>query len=102
MADIRYETHGRVRLITIDRAERMNSLDFAANDELIEIWRAFDRDDDAYVFAQTGPGSIAVARRNREHSAENEGKRELDRPLNSEFHRPALYFANLGFAAQGG
>ena len=30
--DILYEAHGHVRLITIDRAATMNSLDFAAND----------------------------------------------------------------------
>ena len=29
--DILYEAHGHVRLIPIDRADRMNSLDFAAN-----------------------------------------------------------------------
>ena len=34
--DILYEAHGHVRLITIDRADKMNSLDFAANDRLIE------------------------------------------------------------------
>ncbi len=32
---IRYERHGAVRLITIDRAQKMNSLDFDANDELV-------------------------------------------------------------------
>ncbi|MGE0735380.1 MAG: hypothetical protein AB7G15_15680 [Alphaproteobacteria bacterium] len=31
--DIRYEKHGHARLITIDRAAIMNSLDFAANDD---------------------------------------------------------------------
>ena len=59
MTDIRYESHGRVRLITIDRAERMNSLDFKANDELVEIWRKFDRDDEAYVAVITGAGDKA-------------------------------------------
>jgi enoyl-CoA hydratase/carnithine racemase len=59
MSDIRYETHGRVRLITIDRPAKMNSLDFAANDALVEAWRAFDRDDDAYVAVVTGAGDKA-------------------------------------------
>ena len=36
MSDILYEKHGRVRLITIDRADKMNSLDFAANDRLVQ------------------------------------------------------------------
>ena len=44
MSNILYEHHGRVRLITINRANLMNSLDFEANDELIEVWREFDQD----------------------------------------------------------
>ena len=59
MSDIRYETHGRVRLITIDRAAKMNSLDLEANDRLTEAWREFDADDDAYVAVVTGAGDKA-------------------------------------------
>jgi enoyl-CoA hydratase/carnithine racemase len=59
MTDIRYERHGRVRLVTIDRAPKMNSLDFEANDRLVEAWREFDADDDAYVAVVTGAGSQA-------------------------------------------
>ena len=43
MSDIKYEHHGPVALIIIDRADRMNSLDFAANDALVEAWRQFRR-----------------------------------------------------------
>jgi len=56
MADIAYEKHGAVRLITINRADKMNSLDFAANEALIDIWRTFDQDDDARVAVITGAG----------------------------------------------
>ncbi|NBS09374.1 MAG: enoyl-CoA hydratase/isomerase family protein [Betaproteobacteria bacterium] len=59
MADISYDKHGGVRLITIQRANKMNSLDFAANDELTEIWRTFDQDDDARVAVITGAGDQA-------------------------------------------
>ena len=59
MSDIRYEIHGRVRLITIDRAAKMNSLDLEANDRLTEAWREFDADDDAYVAVVTGAGDKA-------------------------------------------
>jgi len=59
MDDIRYEQHGAVRLITIDRAHKMNSLDFAANDRLVEAWRAFERDDEARVAVVTGAGALA-------------------------------------------
>ena len=56
---IRYEKHGAVRLITIDRAQKMNSLDFEANDELVAIWREFDADDGARVAVVTGAGETA-------------------------------------------
>ncbi|RPH40966.1 MAG: hypothetical protein EHM87_20915 [Burkholderiales bacterium] len=59
MTDIRYEAHGRVRLITIDRAAKMNSLDFEANDRLVAAWREFDADDDAHVAVVTGAGAQA-------------------------------------------
>lgn len=59
MSDIRYHRHGHVRLITIDRPEVMNSLDFAANEALIECWREFDADDDARVAVVTGAGEQA-------------------------------------------
>ena len=59
MSDIRYEIHGRVRLITIDRAAKMNSLDFEANDRLAEVWRKFDADDAAYGAVVTGAGDKA-------------------------------------------
>ena len=59
MPDINYEHHGAVRLITINRADKMNSLDFAANDELVAVWREFDNDDQARVAVITGAGDKA-------------------------------------------
>lgn len=59
MSDILYEQHGRVTLITINRAERMNSLDFPANDELVAAWRRFDADNTARVAVITGAGDKA-------------------------------------------
>ena len=56
---IRYRKHGHVRLITIDRRAKMNSLDFAANAALVEAWRRFERDDDARVAVVTGAGNQA-------------------------------------------
>ncbi len=57
--DVRVERHGAVRLITIDRAAKMNSLDFAANDALVDALRAFDADDSARVAVLTGAGDAA-------------------------------------------
>jgi enoyl-CoA hydratase/carnithine racemase len=59
MSDIRYETFGAVRLVTIDRPDKMNSLDFDANDRLVTVWRRFADDDDARVAVVTGSGSEA-------------------------------------------
>ena len=57
--DILYERRGAVRLITLNRPEVMNSLDFAANDKLTEVWRQFDADDEARVAVVTGAGDSA-------------------------------------------
>ena len=59
MSDILYERHGPVTLIRIDRADRMNSLDFAANDALVEAWHRFDGDETARVVVITGNGDKA-------------------------------------------
>ena len=59
MSDIKYEQHGPVALITINRADRMNSLDFAANDALVEVWRQFEADNDLRVAVVTGAGEKA-------------------------------------------
>ena len=42
--DIIYEEVGYVRLITINRPVKMNSLDFSANEDLIEAFKRFDSD----------------------------------------------------------
>lgn len=57
--DILYESHGAVRLITINRPAVMNSLDFEANDALIDAWLEFDADEDARVAVITGAGEAA-------------------------------------------
>jgi enoyl-CoA hydratase/carnithine racemase len=57
--DILYESHGHVRLITINRADKMNALDFAANDRLIVAFEEFKRDPEARVAVITGAGEKA-------------------------------------------
>jgi len=57
--DILYQADGAVRLITINRPAKMNSLDFAANDELVEAFKAFDADGDARIAVITGAGDAA-------------------------------------------
>ncbi|MGR8947278.1 MAG: enoyl-CoA hydratase/isomerase family protein [Gammaproteobacteria bacterium] len=55
-AQITLERRDRVAVVTIDRPDKMNSLDFAANDELIQIWERIRDDDDIYVALITGSG----------------------------------------------
>ncbi|MHB1011508.1 MAG: enoyl-CoA hydratase/isomerase family protein [Desulfobacteria bacterium] len=57
--DILYEKDGHVRLITINRPSKRNSLDFAANDALVGAWRDFDGDPEARVAVITGVGDQA-------------------------------------------
>ena len=59
MSNFVYEKHGHVRLIMINRPDKMNSLDLDANDEMVEIWNEFDEDDDARVAVVTGAGDKA-------------------------------------------
>lgn len=59
MANILWEDHGPVRLITINRPDQMNSLDFVANAELVDVWRAFAADQNVRVAVITGAGEKA-------------------------------------------
>ena len=58
-ADILLERDDKVALITIDRPHKMNSLDFAANDRLIDIWQQVRDDDSINVALITGRGEKA-------------------------------------------
>ena len=58
-SDVLVERHGQVWLITINRPEKMNSLDFTSNDALVAVWREFDADEDARVAVVTGAGDKA-------------------------------------------
>lgn len=57
--NILLERDGKVALITINRPQAMNSLDFAANDLLVETWREFAADPDLRVAVITGSGDQA-------------------------------------------
>jgi enoyl-CoA hydratase/carnithine racemase len=59
VTDINVEKFGSVWLVRIDRATKMNSLDFAAHESLVETWRAFSADDSARIGVITGAGDKA-------------------------------------------
>ena len=57
--DVQVEKHGAVWLVTINRPSKMNSLDFAAHDDMVAVWEEFGADDSARVGVLTGAGSKA-------------------------------------------
>ena len=59
MGNILWEDHGPVRLITINRPDQMNSLDFAANVEPVDVWRAFAADRNVRIVVITEAGEKA-------------------------------------------
>ncbi len=56
---IRFEHEGAVAILTIDRPEVRNALDFKTSDELIEAWRNFSDDDGLRVAVLIGAGDKA-------------------------------------------
>jgi enoyl-CoA hydratase/carnithine racemase len=56
---IRFEREGAVAILTIDRPEVRNALDFKTSDELVEAWRNFRDDDELRVAILTGAGDRA-------------------------------------------
>lgn len=57
--NIKYEKDGHIRIITINRHNKMNSLDADSNKEIIEAWTEFNSDSDARVAVITGAGDEA-------------------------------------------
>ncbi len=56
MPKVLYEKSGHVVTITVNRPEVMNAIDPETSELLIEAWRRFRDDDDAWVAVQTGAG----------------------------------------------
>ena len=61
MNDILVERYAAVHLITIDRPAKMNSLDFAAHEALVEAFKSFAADETARVAVLTGAGDKAFS-----------------------------------------
>lgn len=58
---IRYETRGRVAVVTIDRPERRNAIDRATAATLADVWRRFADDDGLDVAVLHGAGGVFSA-----------------------------------------
>lgn len=59
MATIEFERRGPVALLTINRPEAMNALDFAANEALIDAWTRIRDDREIRAAVLTGAGDKA-------------------------------------------
>lgn len=59
LTDLRYEMHGPVALITIDRPAQLNAINVHVRQGLFEAFRRFEADADARVAILTGAGEKA-------------------------------------------
>ena len=57
--EIKYETHGRIAVVTINRPEAMNALSPAMLTAFDEVFRQFSSDDELWVAVLTGAGDKA-------------------------------------------
>ncbi|WP_083932530.1 MULTISPECIES: enoyl-CoA-hydratase DpgD [Nocardiopsis] len=58
---VRYEKHGRVARITLDRPHVLNAMDTRMHEELAEVWDDFEADDDIWVGVLSGAGERAFS-----------------------------------------
>ena len=58
---IRFETKDHVARVTIDRPDRLNAIDEAAEKALIRIWEEIERDDQVRCVVLTGTGDRAFS-----------------------------------------
>ncbi|MFJ2193370.1 enoyl-CoA-hydratase DpgD [Kitasatospora sp. NPDC087861] len=58
---IRYEKHGRVARVTLDRPDRLNAMDLRTHEELALVWDDFEQDDELWLAVLTGAGERAFS-----------------------------------------
>ncbi|MFJ1754890.1 enoyl-CoA-hydratase DpgD [Kitasatospora sp. NPDC088134] len=58
---IRYQKHGRVARVTLDRPECRNAMDLRTHEELALVWDDFEADDDLWLAVLTGAGDRAFS-----------------------------------------
>jgi len=107
MPDVETATHGRVRVVTINRPQRRNAVDGPTATLLADAFRSFDHDDDADVAVLTGAGGVFCAGADLKGVAEGRGNR-VDRdgdgpmgPTRLRLAKPVIA-AIEGFAVAGG
>jgi enoyl-CoA hydratase len=107
MPDVETTTRGRVRVVTINRAERRNAVDGPTAAMLAGAFRAFDEDGDVDVAVLTGAGGVFCAGADLKGVAEGSGNRvdeDGDGPMGPtrlRLGKPVIA-AIEGFAVAGG
>jgi len=59
--EVRYDEHGAVAVVTIDRQHRRNAIDGRTAQALYDAWQRFEADDKARVLVLTGAGEAFCA-----------------------------------------
>jgi enoyl-CoA hydratase len=72
---VRYETKGNVAIVTIDRPEVRNAVDGPTAQGLVDAFRRFDADADAFVAVLTGAGGTFCAGADLKAVADGRGNR---------------------------
>ncbi|WP_298345867.1 crotonase/enoyl-CoA hydratase family protein [Ferrimicrobium sp.] len=107
MASVEVENDGSVRIITINRPERRNAIDYATAERLQEAFTAFDGDRDAHVAVLAGAGGtfcsgadlVALAEGSTNRLQED-GHGPLG-PTRMQMHKPTVAVID-GYAVAGG
>jgi enoyl-CoA hydratase len=59
--EVRYDDHGPVAVVTIDRQHRRNAIDGRTAEALYDAWQRFEADDERRVMVVTGAGAAFCA-----------------------------------------
>jgi enoyl-CoA hydratase/carnithine racemase len=84
---VEYSLEDRVAVIRLNRPERLNAMSPAMSDELVDAFRRFNADDNAWVAILTGTGRAFCAGRDMKDQAEGfdgDGGKVLGREYTSE------------------
>src|SRR5450755_2638364 len=73
MAFVEYQVANRIAVMTMNRPERLNAMSREMREELVDAFRRFNADDNAWVAILTGTGRAFCA--GRDLKAQSEGYR---------------------------
>ncbi len=107
MSNVRFEKEGAVAVVTIDRPQVRNAVDFPTATDLAEAFRRFDADGELSAAILTGAGGTFCAGADLKASSEGRGNRVNDDgdgpmgPTRMQLMKPVIA-AVEGYAVAGG